>query len=79
MRSLQADSMVAMRASSKSVDTVNIVTIVDQFTNESETETVDDWGQVIKGVEIFLEAHYLFKRVLLTVPDTKLTVEGLSL
>lgn len=42
MRSLQADSMVAMRASSKSVDTVNIVTIVDQFTNESETETVDD-------------------------------------
>ena len=42
MRSLQADSIVAMHASSKSVDTVNIVKIVDQFTNESETEKVDD-------------------------------------
>ena len=31
------------------------------FTNASEREIVDDWGQVIKGGQSFLEAIYLLK------------------
>ena len=57
----QVGSIVAIPASSKSVETVNFVKIVDQSTNESEREIVDDWGQVIKGSQSFLEAHYLFR------------------
>ena len=57
---MQVGSIVAIPASSKSVETVNFVKIVDQSTNESEREIVDDWGQVIKG-ESFLEGCYVFK------------------
>ena len=56
----QVDSIVAIPASIKSVETV-IVKIVDQSTNESERKIFDDWGQMIKGWQSFLGTHYLCK------------------
>ena len=45
----QVDSITAIPALDKSSETVSFIKILSQSMNESTTDIVDDWGQVIKG------------------------------
>lgn len=57
----QVDSTAPIPATSKSGQAVNFLKIVDQSTNKTEWKTVDDWSQVTKGEQNFMEVCYLFK------------------
>lgn len=56
-----AGSVVAISASRMFTWIVNFLKIADQFKNEKESGIVENWGQVIKRGQNFLEAHCLFK------------------
>lgn len=60
-RYCMCSSVVAISASRMFTWIVNFLKIADQFKNEKESGIVENWGQVIKRGQNFLEAHCLFK------------------